>query len=480
MKAIPSRIAHIITDNTVEIRTDFQAKLVSLPEPSQTVDFRFTAPPSNQFKLIASSFLQNKRKKIEGNIKKNRKQSILLTRGIKKFKNNKKVLQKNSEGTTDRDNKKSFRNSKFRPSTEFWRRNRQSFATTNHSDTEKQIINLMNFQRLKNIEYQNNETKSVAVDQREIMGSENERYEQIKSLTSRKGMKAILPMSEAKGDDDFDLLINPETNYPDMLTPKSSIWSDHMQFINKMNKRMEHDKQKQREHQSLNPDCVRSTAINNQPWNPMNTIVQLGKIGTPQIPIVNRFPFLASQDQLNYQQNPVSWDRVSIFQGPTDQFVTPIIPANGIFNNFVHMGPSALNLPWMPNRGKTMHQLWRTINSSTCREFNELEQSIKNSASPMYTGYAEPALRTLPLPTATSIPKTNPLFDDFRFYNGVPTMKTTKSNDQNTGSGTSVHGNQQQQKDQRTHLEMKYPINPKMNTSETMDSMGNQYQHRNF
>ncbi|KAL3995381.1 hypothetical protein ACH3XW_25575 [Acanthocheilonema viteae] len=319
----------------------------------------------------------------------------------------------------------------------------------------------MNFQRPKNTEYRNTEAKFVAMDKLESMGSENQRYEQANLLNSKKSIKPILSISETEGDgDDFDLLMNLESNYPQMLTSKPQVWSDTMPFTNEINKHIEHGKQKQTGYQSLNPECITCTVISNQPWNPLNTIAQPGKIWTSEyhIPMINRFPAPASQYQPNYQQNSVGWDQAFMFQGPIGQFVTPITPINGIFDNFMHLKPSTLNIPWMPNRGAT------TINRSWSAH------NIKTPTNPVYIGYAEsslPALRTIPLPTAASISQTDPSFNDFRSYNKLPllsTMTTMKANYQKIDSGTGVYNNQQQQKNPRTHLENRYSINPELKT----------------
>uniref|UniRef100_A0A0R3RUQ9 Uncharacterized protein n=1 Tax=Elaeophora elaphi TaxID=1147741 RepID=A0A0R3RUQ9_9BILA len=447
-------------NNTFEIR-DFQAELIPLPEPFQAVDVRFTAPPLHHLELITSALSQNKRKKIEENAKKNRKQSILLNRGIKKSDNDKQMFQKNSETIIDRDG------SEFRSSAEFRSQNHQIFSTINHSKEEKQAFDKVNFQRPKSIGYQNSETKSAATDQLEAMSRENQQYEeQVKLLNSRKSIKPILSTSEAEGDSDFDLLTNLESDSPHMLTPKPSIWSDTSHPTNRISKHMEYGNQKQAEYLSLNQDCITGTAISNQPWNPLNTIAQSGKTWTPEYQIskmTNRSPASTPQHQLNYKQNPMSWDKISIFQGPIGQFVTPITPVNGIFDNSIYMNPSTLNSPWMSNREAIINRSWRTFNS------------IKTPASPIYKKYPEtslPALQTIRPPTAVSISQTNPSFNDFRLLLLPTTITTMKPNYQRTGIETDDYGNQQQQKDSRTRLE-KYPTNLGMKTRETMDSVEN-------
>lgn len=419
------------------------------------MDIRFTAPPLHQFKLIASALSQNERKKTEENDKKNRKQSILLSRGIKKSKNDKE----NSDETIDRENEK-LSGSEFRPATDFWSGKFQFLRATNRSEKEKQVLDQMNLQKSKNIEYRNSETKSAVMDQSKTNGRENQRYEQqAKLLSPRKGTKPISSIHGIESEnDDFDLLMNLKSGYRDMLTAKPTIWSNTGQFISGMNKRMERGNQRQTEYLSLNPDCSMGTSINNQPWNPLNTIAQSGKIWTPEyqlLKVMNQSPALTSQHQRNYQQDPEGWDKVSIFQGPIGQFVTPITPVNGILDNSAHMSPFTLNRPWMSNRATAINRSWRTLNDII-------------PAHPVYTEYAEsfqPTLGAIPLLTVTSVSQTSPSFNDFRFYNrllSLPTMITMKPNYQKIGTETGDYGNKQQQKDPRIHFEKRYIINLKL------------------
>lgn len=407
-----------ISDNTMEIEENFQPELVPLLEP---VDIRFTAPPIlHQLELLAFALLHNERKKIERNGKKNRKQSILLTRGIKKFKNKEEII----EGVRrDREDEEST-SSDFQPSTEFW--SRQISTTTDRSKKEKQIFDQINFQKVKNIEYRKNEPKSVVMEQLEMIGSENQQFQQSKSINSRKGVKPILPIREG---DSNDSEMNLKSDYPNRLMPKPSISSDTMHLTDRISK------EKQTEYENLNSNCILSIATNNQPWNPMNFITESGKFWTPeyqQISMINRSPTATMQHQLNYQQqNPMSWDKISIFQGSLDQYVTPITPVNGIFNNSIS---STLNSLWMPNQALAINPPLNTFNS------------VKIPTSPTRPGrYAEsfsPALRSI----ATSISQTNPSFNDFRLHNELlllPTMKTMES----------IYDNQQQQKHLTTHLD---------------------------
>lgn len=423
-------------------------ELVQLPETFQIVDNRFTAPPLYQLELIESALLQNERKKIE-NIKKNRKQSILLSRGIKNSNNNdKKIFQKNSKG----ENEKKF--------IEFSRLNYQILDKTNQSEKEKQNFDKVNFQRLKNTEYRNNiccnrMTKSEIMDQLEPMGNENERYEQVKLLNSRNYIK---PIRETENDDDFDLLTNVKSDYSDKLAPKLSVWSDTMKFTNRVSKHKEDDDRIQAGYQILNPDCITSTAISNQLRNhPVNNFAQSGKIWTSeyQIPMMDRFPAI-QQQQLNYQQ-PMNWNKLSISQRSIDQFITPITPVNGVFDNSIHMKPFNLNSSWIPNQAKTINRSWNTINN------------INTPLSFIYPRYAKSSLpnsRTILQPTTMSLLQTNQFLNNFRFYNGIlslPTITTIKSNKKKTDNRT-IHDSQKQQKDPGIQIRKRYAINSKSKT----------------
>ncbi|EFO20420.1 hypothetical protein LOAG_08069 [Loa loa] len=322
----------------------------------------------------------------------------------------------------------------------------------------------MNLQIGKNIGYRYSKAKSVVMNKPETKRGENQRYEQqVKLLNPKKGAEPILSMHETEDDsDDFDLLMNLESGHRDMLTPKPSIWPNTTQFSNRISKRTEYGNQKQTGYLTSNSDCIVGTVTGNQRWNQLNTIVQSGKIWTPRYQIPKVFPALAPQYGVNYQQNPASWDKVSIFRGSIGQYITPITPINGIFNNSIHTSPSTSNSIWMQNRATNISQLWRMLNG------------VKIPAYPAYTGYAVSSLPTLP--TAASISQTNPSSNDFHFYNGLlllPTMTTMKPNYQKTAVRTDDYGSKQQQKDPRIHFEKKYPINTELRTSKTVDSMAN-------
>ncbi|MCP9263606.1 hypothetical protein DINM_006996 [Dirofilaria immitis] len=392
-------------DNAVEIQTDLQAELIPISDPSRNVDYRFTAPPLHQLELMTS-------------------------------------LSKNNEGIKHQENEKKLMESESRPFIEFW--------------TEY-------IQSPKKLEYGSNKAKSIVINQPEVelrtvsRENENQRYEQqVSQINSRKLVKPISSIREAEsGNDDSDLIMNLESNYPNIPIPESTIRSNTIQFI----KGVSNDNQKQTENLNFNSKnllcAIGYDFINSQPWNSMSAIAQSEKIWTPgyQIPKVSSsrwFPISASPYGLNYQQNPVTWDTVA------NQFFTPIIPVNKLFNNSTQVGSSTLYNPWIPNQTTTNSRSWHMLNEIPGR--------------PIYTKYTESFQPVIPLSPAASVSKTNRSFNELNVYNRLPllpTLTTIKSNYRNTDTEI-VDYNNKQQNSPRIHLEKEYPINRELKTSRTM------------
>ncbi|VDO75523.1 unnamed protein product, partial [Onchocerca flexuosa] len=363
-------------------------ELFPLSGPFRIVDIRFTAPPLNHLELTTSGLPQ-----------KTRKQSILLNKGIRKFKNGQKIFSEDSAETEINDRRNA--NLLGSKAMEFWREN---------------------FQRSKNIGYQ--------IDQPErFSGSENQRYEQEDKLVkSSKGAKPIFSLHQIEGDsNDSDLMANLKPDYPGMLTPKPIISPHSIQFVNGINEHMKYDNQQQTGYPNLNPEILcppGTTIITNQPWNPLSSAAQSGKIWTPeyQLPMMmNRFPASTLQYQPNYQ--PTAWD--TVFQGPAGQFVPPIIPINNQFDDSVQMNLSNRSNSLMSNRATTINRSGHMLDGS------------KIPVHPIYTGYTESWPSDIPLSNVPSISQTNSAFKKVNFYNRLPmlpTMTAMKSTYQKIGT----------------------------------------------
>lgn len=444
----------------VEIRTDFQTDLHRSVGPARRIDVRYTAPLTDTAKSSPAASYDSKKLK-SGESSKQQKQSILLSQSKKKFKDRSERLLETSENARQvgsRVQEPFESQGLFGPEmqAESWNNKLEIFKKTTSSDESGQISSNV----LKKPQNSGPEgAYEVQPIAREHLESSMDDYSQVEQQNEFRGLgekrKTVLTIHNIdRGGDDSDLLIkNLDATYEDLLTPKPSIWSDAVQFIDKMSKRVDFRNQKQSysgSHLEYPPDSVRFNPENKIMFPPDPYMRPVSNSAAAyQIPKVSNRVLIPLQ-QPSYEQNRIGINSLPVFDVQKNDLtaIAPIVPVNSIFGNSMNFGLPDLNNPLLPSP---------TVIGNTLPVINKLSEIPRflSPTQPFNSGIGGATISTIPISTAAPVPKFDQFFKKFSLFNGVPSLSTSTPNYQRVGAGNAY--NWQSEKELTIRSDKEYP-----------------------